>query len=669
MKARGAVTDKLADILQVLQLPRKTGPLAVEGSVSMVQQINARPSKMPHTLPRYISLLLVITAIVPLLATVLSLEFILRPALIGQVNDALERDAQTKVHLMEVYLIERLNEVQAVSQSTPIRHFIAGDQTARHRAFETLVTALHRDVSHYVSWSLLDPSENVVLSFPTAPVAHGKYLILPEVIQQLQNSGKVLISDVFYDATNNQESVDLYARVIDDNFHLLGFVRVSLDLRNIWTTVDSEIQANGPGSYGVLLDENGVRIAYTNTNPTNGLRPTLLLKAISPLSADFKRRVASENLYGNNQVPLTVLADPKLTSIQSQKQPPATFQMNPIEQNQVFAAARYSSTIIPWTYFVMKPLSAVTVLADEQLLSTFLIALLFLLLSIVAGSWTGRRITSPILRSMEQEHHAYMQQQHLNHLKDQILLDVSHELRTPLTEVYGYLELLAEYNGQLNDATQMTFLRRAISGCEELRMLVNDVLETVHTDNQPKTPSLHDVSVKQAVEDVLELFDLRTVQNYDLQITISETLMVRADPQYLRRVLLNLLSNAFKYTPSQTALAIDATQTINTPAGIASSPSVCISVKDSGPGIPPDDISLLFEKFGRLKRDISGPIRGVGLGLYISKQLIEAMDGHIWIESSGIAGQGSRFYFTLPLVVKPACEEMHHTDATMGEKP
>ncbi len=58
----------------------------------------------------------------------------------------------------------------------------------------------------------------------------------------------------------------------------------------------------------------------------------------------------------------------------------------------------------------MKPLSAVTVLADEQLLSTFLIALLFLLFSIVAGSWTGRRITSPILRSMEQEHRAYMQQ-------------------------------------------------------------------------------------------------------------------------------------------------------------------------------------------------------------------------------------------------------------------
>jgi len=668
MKPRGAVTDKLADILHMFQLARKMGQRAVEGSTHMVQQINARPSKMPYSLPMYISLLLAMTAIVPLLATVLSLEFILRPALIGQVNDALERDAQTKVHLMEVNLIERLNEVQAVSQSTLIRNFIVGDQAARDGAFDVLVTAQHRDVSHYMNWSLLNPSENIVLSYPTAPASHGKYLILPEASQQLQKSGQVLISDVFYDATNNQESVDLYAHIVDDNFRLLGFVRASLDLRNIWTIVDSEIQANGPGSYGVLLDENGVRIAYTNTHPTKGLRPTLLLKAISPLSADFKLRVASENLYGNNQVPLTVLADPKLTDIQSQKEPPATFQMNPIEQNQVFAAARYSSTIVPWTYFVMKPLSAVTGLADEQLLSTFLIALLFLFLAIIVGSWTGRLITSPILRSMEQEHRAHVQQQRLNQMKDQILLDVSHELRTPLTEVYGYLELLAGYSGQLDDTTQMIFLKRAIDGCEELQMLINDVLETVRADNQPQVPHLQDILINQAVKDVLELFDLRTMQDYDLQITISETLMVRADPQYLRRVLRNLLSNAFKYTPPHTALVIDATLTINTPTGIPSSPSVCISVKDSGPGIPPDDISLLFQKFGRLNRDTSGPIRGVGLGLYISKRLVEAMNGQIWVESLGIVGQGSRFCFTLPLVVNPAYEETLHTDATIGEK-
>jgi signal transduction histidine kinase len=151
-------------------------------------------------------------------------------------------------------------------------------------------------------------------------------------------------------------------------------------------------------------------------------------------------------------------------------------------------------------------------------------------------------------------------------------------------------------------------------------------------------------------------------------LIVSKTLIVRADPQYLRRILRNLLSNAFKYTPSQTALLVNATLADSTPAGVPATPSVCISVKDSGPGIPPDDISLLFEKFGRLNRDASSSIRGVGLGLYISKQLVQAMGGHIWVESSGIAGQGSRFCFTLPLVANPAYEQTLHIDTTTGEK-
>jgi signal transduction histidine kinase len=237
-----------------------------------------------------------------------------------------------------------------------------------------------------------------------------------------------------------------------------------------------------------------------------------------------------------------------------------------------------------------------------------------------------------------------------------------------LTEVYGYLELLKTWKDQLDSATQMTFLKRAMDGCEELRLLVNDVLETVYNDSQPKRVRLQDVSLAEAVKNVLELFDPRTVQRYKLQIAIPETLTVRADPLYLRRILRNLLSNAFKYTPPQTALLIDATPIMNTPPETLSSPSVCIRVKDSGPGIPPDDIPLLFEKFGRLERDISSSTRGVGLGLYISKHLVEVMDGHIWVESQGIAGQGSQFCFTLPLAVSPTLEEPRSRDVPMSEK-
>jgi signal transduction histidine kinase len=117
--------------------------------------------------------------------------------------------------------------------------------------------------------------------------------------------------------------------------------------------------------------------------------------------------------------------------------------------------------------------------------------------------------------------------------------------------------------------------------------------------------------------------------------------------QYFRQILRNLLSNAFKYTPAGTEVLVSAR-----PNGKASHPSesalqICIQVKDAGPGIPPDELPDLFHQFVRLKRDISGQVRGSGLGLYISKQMVEAMGGRIWAESAGIPGQGSCFCFTL----------------------
>ena len=75
---------------------------------------------------------------------------------------------------------------------------------------------------------------------------------------------------------------------------------------------------------------------------------------------------------------------------------------------------------------------------------------------------------------------------------------------------------------------------------------------------------------------------------------------------------------------------------------------VCISVRDHGPGIPTHELPRMFGQFVRLERDVSKKIGGTGLGLYVSKQLVEAMEGHIWVESSGVQEEGSLFRFTLP---------------------
>jgi len=243
---------------------------------------------------------------------------------------------------------------------------------------------------------------------------------------------------------------------------------------------------------------------------------------------------------------------------------------------------------------------------------------------------------------------AYEQQRQLNQIKDQFLLNVNHELRTPLTEVRGYLELLREYQGHLDETLQMTFLDYAAHGCEELQLLINNVLDAVQSDNCTKAPRLEKLWVAEEVPYVLELFDPRKREAFSLHLDIPDGLAVRADRQHVHQVLRNLLSNAFKYAPLQTPIIISATLYKNDAQQAPSPPHVHICVKDAGPGIPQDEISLLFGKFVRLSRDISGSVRGSGLGLYISKQLVEAMNGRIWVESSGIPGEGSRFCFTLP---------------------
>jgi signal transduction histidine kinase len=201
------------------------------------------------------------------------------------------------------------------------------------------------------------------------------------------------------------------------------------------------------------------------------------------------------------------------------------------------------------------------------------------------------------------------------------------------------LELLKEYHEHINPVERAHVLQVALTGQEELVDLLNRVLDTTKIVSELPQPKYEAVRIHQIVQE--ELVALSPLQAYTMCLQVSEEIMVWADPQLLRQVLRNLLSNIFKYVPKQTEICIETTQSV------PSSP-VCLMVQDAGPGIPAEELPLLFQKFVRLKRDLAGTTRGTGLGLYICKQLVEAMGGRIWVESSGRAGEGSRFYFTLP---------------------
>jgi signal transduction histidine kinase len=241
---------------------------------------------------------------------------------------------------------------------------------------------------------------------------------------------------------------------------------------------------------------------------------------------------------------------------------------------------------------------------------------------------------------------AHQQLQQLDQMKDQFMITASHELRTPLTAVQGYLELLAEYGGTLSLEQQQEFLQKARRGCDELVLLLSNVMDASRLEIEAGIRPAHlaRVSVQDEIRGVIELIEPQVTQeNREVYMYVPNKLFVKTDPTRLRQVLLNLSVNALKYSNPGTPVTFSARAVID------QVPGAIISVTDKGKGIKPEDQALLFQRFTRLESDLNSTIRGSGLGLYISRRLIEAMDGKIWIESSGVPGAGSTFHIQLPL--------------------
>jgi len=241
---------------------------------------------------------------------------------------------------------------------------------------------------------------------------------------------------------------------------------------------------------------------------------------------------------------------------------------------------------------------------------------------------------------------AHQQLQELDQLKDQFMITASHELRTPLTSVQGYIELLAQFDETLPPEQRRDFLQKAQRSCDELVVLLGNVMDAsqLEMDPQMQLTHLEPVSVPDMIDGVINLLEPQLGQEQRTAHTdVPCELKVLADEARLRQVLANISTNALKYSPQRTPIAI-AARAVPTSNQL----SIIISVKDWGSGIPPEAQERLFERFTRLERDLNSPVRGSGLGLYIARRLIEAMHGRIWVESAGIPGDGSTFYIQLP---------------------
>lgn len=244
---------------------------------------------------------------------------------------------------------------------------------------------------------------------------------------------------------------------------------------------------------------------------------------------------------------------------------------------------------------------------------------------------------------------ALAQQRELNEAKDKLIMNVNHELRTPLTAIAGYIDLLIQWNDRFDDETRLKYLQHTLASCDDLQTLIGNVLDALQIDMGKEHLTLQRFSLHDETQEVLRHLNPAWLQSHRVSVDITDNLTAQANKQYFRQVLRNLLSNAFKYAPAGTEVHISAEscKTLASPGSGNVVSQVCVKVKDTGPGIPPDEAHNLFGQFVRLGRDISGPVRGSGLGLYLSKQMVESMGGRIWVESTGIPGQGSCFAFTL----------------------
>jgi signal transduction histidine kinase/CheY-like chemotaxis protein len=228
---------------------------------------------------------------------------------------------------------------------------------------------------------------------------------------------------------------------------------------------------------------------------------------------------------------------------------------------------------------------------------------------------------------------------HANQAKSEFLSRMSHELRTPLNAVLGFAQLL-----QMDALSeeQRESVGHIDKGGRHLLGLINEVLDIARIEAGRLAISLEPVPVQRLVQESLDLIaPLAAAEHVQLEGSLPDTreYHVQADRQRLKQVLLNLLSNAVKYNRQGGAvtLSYDETPTAR----------LRINVTDTGPGIAPEKMERLFTPFDRLDVDQTG-VEGSGLGLALSKRLVEAMGGALGVESS--VGRGSTFWVELPLV-------------------
>ena len=234
---------------------------------------------------------------------------------------------------------------------------------------------------------------------------------------------------------------------------------------------------------------------------------------------------------------------------------------------------------------------------------------------------------------------AYGQLKEVDRLKSDFLSLVAHELRTPLTSICSFSEILLSYRDI--DSSQMSrFLRIINEEGERLTRLVNQVLDLSRIESGKMDWHFDRQAIGEVISSAFEIAEpLAARGGITLGVEVEDGLPpVWADRDRIMQVLTNLLSNAVKMSPAGEVVRVSARRD----GGM-----ILVQVRDSGPGLDSNSKNIIFEKFGRIDNYPTGKSEGAGLGLFISKQIVEHHGGRIWVDS--MPGKGATFNFTMPV--------------------
>lgn len=626
-----------------------------------------------------VSFLLV--ALIPLLLLAYVNKQTTEKALTDNARQALSAAAKETVNRIDAFIDGNLNAVRVEAILPGLSAYLG--QTVEQRkdspemrlATETLIRLSRKDMLNILSYALLDINGRNVWDTNTPDI--GRDESSHDYFREPLQTQLPFVSSMKQSPTI-PDLIQLFfsSPVRNAKGKILGILRVSYNATVVQQLVTRQTERAGAQSLAILLDENYIYLAHSTT-------PKLLFKSLVPLSSDLVNKLQIEGRLSKTLTKETAPNFPKIKEALDTKKSSliASFTENNNQANLI-AIARLQYK--PWLVLFAQPLAVALAPVEKQISDAlFLFTLIAGVVTIIAFA-IGQLLTKPLIylanivaeftagnlnirvklnskNEIAQLARAFnnmagqlqesfnileaknKELQKLDQLKDEFLANTSHELRTPLNGIIGIAESMIDgATGELPQTAQANLNLIAYSG-RRLSSLVNDILDFSKLKHKNLELRLRPVDLRAVTNLVLSLSQpLITNKNLEGVNAISaEILLAEADEDRLQQILHNLIGNAIKFTHNGT-ISISAEV-------IAINSKIAITISDTGIGIPSDKLESIFESFEQGEGSTARVYGGTGIGLAITKQLVELHGGEISVKSQ--IGVGSQFTFTLPVSI------------------